>query len=61
MIPYFRNASITAATLGRLAERCGNVVGVKYAVQDVIRFAELVKQLGGSGLTSDLLSTAPTP
>lgn len=51
VIPYFRNASITADTLGRLAERCGNVVGVKYAVQDVIRFAELVKQLGGSGLT----------
>jgi 4-hydroxy-tetrahydrodipicolinate synthase len=46
VIPYIRDARVDAATLDRLVDRCSNVVAVKYAVPDPIRFGGLVDDLG---------------
>jgi 4-hydroxy-tetrahydrodipicolinate synthase len=46
VVCYVRNPVVTAAELSSLAEVCPNVVGVKYAVPDVVGFAELVGAVG---------------
>ncbi len=42
LVLYLRNPSIGAEHLARLAERCVNIVAVKYAVPDPVRFAAAV-------------------
>jgi 4-hydroxy-tetrahydrodipicolinate synthase len=41
VICYLRSPRITACTLERLAEACPNVIGIKYAVPDIVAFASL--------------------
>jgi 4-hydroxy-tetrahydrodipicolinate synthase len=45
VILYVKDAGVTAPMLRELVEACPNVVGVKYAVPDVARFARLVDSL----------------
>ncbi|GAA1918538.1 dihydrodipicolinate synthase family protein [Streptomyces sodiiphilus] len=46
VVPYIRNPAIEGATLARLGEDCPNVIGVKYAVPDVVRFASVARDAG---------------
>ena len=50
VVPYVRDASVTGALLGRLAERCPNLVGVKYAVANPLQFAGVVRAAGAERL-----------
>lgn len=47
VVPYLRNPGIGGAALAELGERCPNVIGVKYAVPDAVRFAEVAREAGG--------------
>ncbi|MDH2424024.1 dihydrodipicolinate synthase family protein [Sphaerisporangium sp. TRM90804] len=47
VVCYVRSPLVTARAVGRLAEACPNVVGVKYAVPDPLRFAEMAGEAGG--------------
>jgi 4-hydroxy-tetrahydrodipicolinate synthase len=51
LIPYVRDPGIDAPTFAALADRCPDLVGVKYAVRDPAQFAELVAQLPHLDLT----------
>ncbi|MGW3207444.1 dihydrodipicolinate synthase family protein [Streptomyces sp. NPDC001135] len=46
VVPYIRNAQLPGARLAELADRCPNVVGVKYAVPDAARFAAFARDAG---------------
>jgi 4-hydroxy-tetrahydrodipicolinate synthase len=46
IVPYVRNPRIGGAQLGLLAAACENVVGVKYAVPDPVRFAGAARDAG---------------
>ncbi|MGR6916811.1 dihydrodipicolinate synthase family protein [[Actinomadura] parvosata] len=46
VVPYVRSPRITGAELARLGESCPNVVGVKYAVPDPVRFASVARDAG---------------
>jgi 4-hydroxy-tetrahydrodipicolinate synthase len=46
LVLYIRNARIDGALLSRLAERCPNVIAVKYAVADTSRFAQVRAEAG---------------
>jgi 4-hydroxy-tetrahydrodipicolinate synthase len=46
VVCYVRSPMITARAVGRLAEACPNLAGVKYAVPDPPRFAEMADELG---------------
>jgi 4-hydroxy-tetrahydrodipicolinate synthase len=46
VVPYLRDASIGANDLRALVRECGNVVAVKYAVPDPVRFAALAEDVG---------------
>jgi 4-hydroxy-tetrahydrodipicolinate synthase len=46
VVPYIRNPLIDGATLARLGEECPNVIGVKYAVPDPVRFATVARDAG---------------
>ena len=46
IVPYVRDASIGAAPIRALLERCPNFVGIKYAVGNPPLFANLVQQVG---------------
>ncbi|MGW1799350.1 dihydrodipicolinate synthase family protein [Streptomyces sp. NPDC001984] len=46
VVPYLRNAQLTGARLAELADACPNVIGVKYAVPDVARFAAFSRDAG---------------
>ncbi|MEV0618722.1 dihydrodipicolinate synthase family protein [Nonomuraea sp. NPDC050404] len=46
VVPYVRSPRITGAEIGRLGEACPNVVGVKYAVPDPVRFASVARDAG---------------
>lgn len=46
VVPYLRDAAIDGATLAELFDACPNVVGVKYAVPDPLRLAEVVAVAG---------------
>ncbi|GAA1255404.1 dihydrodipicolinate synthase family protein [Sphaerisporangium rubeum] len=47
VVCYVRSPLVTARAIGRLAAACGNVTGVKYAVPDPPRLAELAGELPG--------------
>ena len=44
---YIRNEWVTAAMLAELADRCPNVIGIKYAVPDPTQFAR-IRDLAGA-------------
>ncbi|WP_049565626.1 dihydrodipicolinate synthase family protein [Streptomyces sp. SBT349] len=46
VVPYVRSASIDGATIARLGDACPNVIGVKYAVPDPVRFATVARAAG---------------
>lgn len=46
VVLYVRDARIDGADIGRLGAECPNVVGVKYAVRDPIRFASVARDAG---------------
>jgi 4-hydroxy-tetrahydrodipicolinate synthase len=46
VVLYIRDRRITGADLRELADRCPNVVGVKYAVPDPVRFAAVARDAG---------------
>jgi 4-hydroxy-tetrahydrodipicolinate synthase len=51
IIPYIRDAAVTADAIRELAENCPNFVGVKYAVPNAILFAEIVRQVNNDQIT----------
>jgi 4-hydroxy-tetrahydrodipicolinate synthase len=51
VVPYVRDTRVTGVDLARLAERCRNVVAVKYAVPDTDRFQRVLVEAATSGLT----------
>lgn len=46
VVPYLRTPRITGQELAALAAACPNVVGVKYAVPDPVRFASVARDAG---------------
>ncbi|GAA2209489.1 dihydrodipicolinate synthase family protein [Nonomuraea monospora] len=46
VVPYLRSPRITGEEVARLGEACPNVVGVKYAVPDPVRFASVARDAG---------------
>jgi 4-hydroxy-tetrahydrodipicolinate synthase len=46
VVLYIRDRKITGAQLRELGERCPNVIGVKYAVPDPVRFAAVSRDAG---------------
>ncbi|KAB8168826.1 dihydrodipicolinate synthase family protein [Streptomyces sp. 3MP-14] len=46
VVPYLRNPAIDGAAIARLGAACPNVIGVKYAVPDVVRFASVARDAG---------------
>jgi 4-hydroxy-tetrahydrodipicolinate synthase len=46
VVPYLRNPLVEGATLARLGADCPNVIGVKYAVPDAVRFATVARDAG---------------
>lgn len=46
IVPYVRDATISGATIRRLAEQCPNFVGIKYAVGNPPLFAKIVNEVG---------------
>lgn len=46
VVPYLRSPRIEGAVIARLADDCPNVIGVKYAVPDVARFAAVARDAG---------------
>jgi 4-hydroxy-tetrahydrodipicolinate synthase len=46
VVLYLRNPAIGGEYLARLGEECPNVIGIKYAVPDVIRFASVARDAG---------------
>jgi 4-hydroxy-tetrahydrodipicolinate synthase len=51
IVAYVRSPHVTAAAFRELAAACPNVVGVKYAVPDVLAFGGIVTELGRERLT----------
>ena len=50
VVPYLRDAGITAATLTALLDACPNVAAVKYAVNDPLQFSTLLADVGADRL-----------
>lgn len=46
VVPYIRNPLLPGEALARLGADCPNVVGVKYAVPDAVRFATVAREAG---------------
>ncbi|MDT0265870.1 dihydrodipicolinate synthase family protein [Streptomyces sp. DSM 44915] len=46
VVPYIRNPLIDGAAIARLGDACPNVIGVKYAVPDPVRFASVARDAG---------------
>ncbi len=46
LVPYIRDARIGGEQIARLGDSCPNVVGVKYAVPDPVRFASVARDAG---------------
>jgi 4-hydroxy-tetrahydrodipicolinate synthase len=46
VVLYIRDARITGEQVARLSDQCPNVVGVKYAVADPVRFASVAHDAG---------------
>jgi 4-hydroxy-tetrahydrodipicolinate synthase len=50
VVPYVRNPRVAAETVGELARRLPNVVGVKYAVPDPVAFAAMCADVDLDGM-----------
>nr|WP_241265769.1 dihydrodipicolinate synthase family protein [Streptomyces boncukensis] len=46
VVPYVRNPHLSGSALAELGAACPNVIGVKYAVPDVARFAAVAREAG---------------
>jgi 4-hydroxy-tetrahydrodipicolinate synthase len=46
VVLYVRDERVSGAHIRELADRCANVVGVKYAVPDAVRFAAVAREAG---------------
>ncbi|MEU7749047.1 dihydrodipicolinate synthase family protein [Nonomuraea sp. NPDC049158] len=46
IVPYIRSPRVAGAQVARLGEACPNVIGVKYAVPDPVRFASVARDAG---------------
>ncbi|KUN04052.1 dihydrodipicolinate synthase [Streptomyces yokosukanensis] len=46
VVPYIRGDRLPGARLAELADHCPNVIGVKYAVPDAVRFAGFARDAG---------------
>ncbi|MFI5801844.1 dihydrodipicolinate synthase family protein [Streptomyces sp. NPDC051561] len=46
VVPYIRNPLLEGRTIARLGERCPQVVGLKYAVPDAVRFGAVAREAG---------------
>ncbi|MHA6757154.1 dihydrodipicolinate synthase family protein [Streptacidiphilus sp. PAMC 29251] len=46
VVLYIRDERVTGAHIRTLADQCGNIVGVKYAVPDPVRFACVARDAG---------------
>ncbi|MGW7293709.1 dihydrodipicolinate synthase family protein [Streptomyces xiamenensis] len=46
VVPYVRNPLLEGSALARLGELSPNVIGVKYAVPDAVRFATFAREAG---------------
>ncbi|HTU74111.1 MAG TPA: dihydrodipicolinate synthase family protein [Trebonia sp.] len=46
VVLYVRDPRVTGHELRELGERCGNVIGVKYAVPDPVQFASVARDAG---------------
>ncbi|WP_020669492.1 dihydrodipicolinate synthase family protein [Amycolatopsis nigrescens] len=46
VVPYLRNPAIDGSALAELGAACPNVLGVKYAVPDPVRFASVARDAG---------------
>ncbi|MFF3448981.1 dihydrodipicolinate synthase family protein [Streptomyces sp. NPDC002667] len=46
VVPYVRDPALAGARLAELADACPNVLGVKYAVPDAVRFASFARDAG---------------
>ncbi|MFL6117311.1 MAG: dihydrodipicolinate synthase family protein [Catenulispora sp.] len=46
VVPYIRDARVGGVQIAELADACPNVVGVKYAVDDPVRFASVARDAG---------------
>jgi 4-hydroxy-tetrahydrodipicolinate synthase len=51
VVLYVRNEAIPGSVFARLGELCPNVVGVKYAVANPVRFAEVASDAGADRFT----------
>ncbi len=51
VVPYVRSPRIGGAQIAALVDSCPNVVGVKYAVPDPVRFASVARDAGLERLT----------
>jgi 4-hydroxy-tetrahydrodipicolinate synthase len=50
LVPYVRDPAISGATIRKLAERCPNFVGIKYAVGNPPLFSKIVREVGAERL-----------
>ncbi|WP_435812345.1 dihydrodipicolinate synthase family protein [Streptomyces smyrnaeus] len=46
VVPYVRDPRLSGARLAELGDSCPNVIGVKYAVPDAVRFAAFARDAG---------------
>ncbi|MGI5350722.1 dihydrodipicolinate synthase family protein [Streptomyces sp. CA-250714] len=46
VVPYLRDPRISGSCLAELGDSCPNVIGVKYAVPDAVRFAAFARDAG---------------
>jgi 4-hydroxy-tetrahydrodipicolinate synthase len=51
IVLYLRDPRIGGAQVGRLGEACPNVIGIKYAVPDLVRFASVARDAGRDRFT----------
>jgi 4-hydroxy-tetrahydrodipicolinate synthase len=48
VVLYIRDPMVTGAQVRELGERCPNVIGIKYAISDPVRFASVARDAGKS-------------
>ena len=60
VVLYVRNPRIGGAQIAALGEACPNVVGVKYAVPDPVRFACVARDAGLDALFARAIAASPS-
>lgn len=50
IVPYIRDPAVTVEMVSALADRSPNVLGVKYAIDDPVRFAAMTQEIGNDRL-----------